>query len=104
MRITGLITVLFLVGLTACGNLPGAPTVSTKPDQALFERARQAIELEKYDVAWLNLRALINTYPDSTYVKDAEGLLQDSRLRDVAWGTDDESNVMIFFPESGRQK
>jgi hypothetical protein len=87
LRITGLLSVLILCGLTGCANLPGSPTVSRKPDQVLFEQARGAIELEKYDVDRLSLRTLINTSPNSGYVKEAERLLEDSQLADAcdAW-------------------
>jgi len=46
----------------------------------LFNRAMSAVEQDRFAVANLTLRTLVNTYPDSEYVSKAELLLEDPRI------------------------
>ena len=65
------IVLLFICGLTAC------LTFRQSPDNLLFNRAMDAMQAGKYDVARLSLETLINTYPDSEHVSEAKKMLQD---------------------------
>lgn len=66
-----------------------------------------AVEDQKYDVARLTLKTLLNTYPDSDYAAEAQEVLHDSRLGcGPAWsvppldgrGYPDSDGGMTFFP------
>ena len=52
----------------------------TDPDKALFNRAKDAIQQKRFDVANLALQTLLNTYPTSEYTAEAKSLLQDPRI------------------------
>ena len=63
-----------------CASFPG--TDPRPRDEILWTRATRAIDQQRCDVARLTLQTLINTYPDSRYVLDAEDALRtDSRLQ-----------------------
>ena len=47
-------------------------TVSTRPDEVLYERALDTLDNGKVDVACLTLQTLINTYPESEYTAAAK--------------------------------
>src|SRR5262249_22451512 len=66
--------------LTACSCNPSVEIRSTPPDKALFNRATDAIQQKRFDVANLALQTLLNTYPTSEYTADAKSLLQDPRI------------------------
>jgi len=57
---------------------PIADVDSKQPDKVLFDRAMDAMQHSKYDVARLSLQTLINTYPDSEYVARAKLAIGDS--------------------------
>ena len=67
-----------LCGLTACMNWTVGS--SRLPDQVLYERAVDAAEKGKYDIAGLSLQTLINTYPDSEYAVKAKKILKDPKI------------------------
>ena len=57
---------------------PIANVNSKQPDKVLFDRAMDAMNKGKYDVARITLQTLINTYPDSEYVARAKLSVADS--------------------------
>src|SRR4051812_15538588 len=57
---------------------PIANVNSKQPDKVLFDRAMDAMNHGKYDVARMTLQTLINTYPDSEYVARAKLAVGDS--------------------------
>ena len=67
--------------LAACGkkelNAKGADTTQ-EPDKVLYERALEDIKRGHGDVARLELKTLLNTYPDSEYVAKAKLAIADS--------------------------
>ena len=81
LSVLALLGVLLLIG-GACTNKkvknPLADVGSKQPDKVLFDRAVDAMQHRKYDVARLSLQTLINTYPDSEYVARAKLGIADS--------------------------
>lgn len=57
---------------------PLADVGSVQPDKVLFDRAMDALQHRKYDVARLTFQTLINTYPDSEYIARAKLGVADS--------------------------
>ena len=57
---------------------PIANVNSKQPDKVLFDRAMDAMNHGKYDVARMTLQTLINTYPDSEFVARAKLAVGDS--------------------------
>jgi outer membrane protein assembly factor BamD len=57
---------------------PLANVGSVQPDKVLFDRAVDAMQHRKYDVARLTFQTLINTYPDSEYIARAKLGVADS--------------------------
>ena len=67
-------------GLTGCLKWPNAEVISRQPGRVLFERAMSAVEQNRFDVANMTLRTLVNTYPDSEYASKAtESWTRESR-------------------------
>lgn len=83
-------------GLLLCCGLAACMNFSQPPDDVLFNRAADAMEKGKYDVARLSLQTLINTYPDSEHVSEAKKMLRDRRMPScgefVTAGSDCASN------------
>ena len=52
------------------------------PDKVLYERALDATKHGKYEVARLQLQALLNTYPDSEYLAKAKLAIGDSYFKE----------------------
>jgi len=73
---------LVLVLMAGCHHAkvanPIANVNSKQPDKVLFDRAMDAMNKGKYDVARITLQTLINTYPDSEYVARAKLSVADS--------------------------
>jgi outer membrane protein assembly factor BamD len=73
---------LALIFAAACRHThvqnPIANLNSKQPDKVLFDRAMDAINHGKYDVARMSLQTLINTYPDSEYIARAKLAVADS--------------------------
>ncbi len=97
---------LVLVG-AACKNKnvknPLASVDSKQPDKVLFDRAMQAMQSRKYDVARLTLQTLINTYPDSEYVARAKLAIGDSWMAEggstaLAQAENEYKDFITFFP------
>src|ERR1043166_7371000 len=80
------IPVSILLGIlafsAACTNKkvvnPIANVDSKQPDKVLFDRAMDAMQHGKYDVARMTLQTLINTYPDSEFIARAKLAVGDS--------------------------
>ena len=66
----------------ACTNKksvnPLADLGSKQPDKVLFDRAMDAMNHNRFDVARLTLQTLINTYPDSEFIARAKLAVGDS--------------------------
>ena len=84
--------------------VPEAPDAnSLAPDKVLFDRAQDAIKHGKYEVARLQLQALLNTYPDSAYLAQAKLAIGDSYFKEGGAGnlnlaTDEYKSFITFFP------
>jgi TolA-binding protein len=74
-------------GLTACS--PVAEVSYRHPDEVLFDRAMDAVQRNRFDVARLTLETLVNTYPESPYSSKAKMTLQDLRIENCvdSWTT-----------------
>jgi outer membrane protein assembly factor BamD len=66
--------------LCELGCSPVGAVAERHPDEALFERAMEAIETKDFTAAHLTLETLINTYPDSQYADKARLALRDPRI------------------------
>src|SRR3982751_708057 len=82
---------------------PIANVNSKQPDKVLFDRAMDAMNHGKYDVARMTLQTLINTYPDSEYVARAKLAVGDSWYAEggtaaLAQAEQEYSDFEIFFP------
>lgn len=73
----GLLVVALIWGLASCANHEPS---SKHPDQVLYERAMSALEHDRFDVARMTFKTLINTYPDSEWAEQAKLRLKDPRL------------------------
>ncbi len=74
MRCRSLLPLLVVAILLAnCGCLKWNPT---EPDEILFSRALIATDHGKYDVARLTLQTLVNTYPESDRVLEANQMIE----------------------------
>jgi len=62
------------------GTQPDPSAAEKTPDQILFDRAMEAMENQRFDIARLTLETLVNTYPDSDYATKAREALQDPRI------------------------
>jgi outer membrane protein assembly factor BamD len=83
---------------------PEAPAAnSLAPDKQLYDRALDAIKHGKFEVARLQLQALLNTYPDSEYLAQAKLAIGDSYFKEGGAGnlnlaTDEYKSFITFFP------
>ena len=69
---------IILIALTSCFK---EPNFKANSDQVLFNRAINALDSGKRDVAVLDLETLINTYPESEFAAQAaRTLVNDPRL------------------------
>ena len=83
---------------------PIADIDSKQPDKVLFDRAVDAMQHRKYDVARLSLQTLINTYPDSEYVARAKLAIADSWYEEggtaaMAQAESEYKDFITFFPQ-----
>jgi len=84
--------------------VPAAPAAnSLAPDKVLYDRALDAIKHGKFEVARLQLQALLNTYPDSEYLAQAKLAIGDSYFKEGGAGnlnlaTDEYKSFITFFP------
>ena len=86
------------------GQNPIANVDSKQPDKVLFDRAMDAMQHHKYDVARLTLQTLINTYPDSEYVARAKLAVGDSWYEEggtaaMAQAESEYKDFITFFPQ-----
>jgi outer membrane protein assembly factor BamD (BamD/ComL family) len=76
---------------------------SKQPEKVLFDQAMDAAENGKFDVAYLTLRTLVNTYPDSDYAVKAGEALKDPRIasccKDAWMNPPLDDRVSTFFPQ-----
>ena len=82
---------------------PLAHVDSKQPDKVLFDRAMDAMQRRKYDVARLSLQTLINTYPDSEYIARAKLAIGDSWYAEggsaaLAQAENEYRDFITFFP------
>src|SRR5438270_521909 len=82
---------------------PIANIDSKQPDKVLFDRAMDALQHNKFDVARLTLQTLINTYPDSEYIARAKLAVGDSWYEEVgstalAQAELEYKDFITFFP------
>ena len=84
LKKSAIIVLILVVALaTGCSHKnkvqnPLADVGSVQPDKVLFDRAMDALQHRKYDVARLTFQTLINTYPDSEYIARAKLGVADS--------------------------
>ena len=82
---------------------PIANVSSAQPDKVLFDRAMDAMQHNRYDVARLTLQTMINTYPDSEYVARAKLAVGDSWYAEggsagLAQAEIEYKDFITFFP------
>ncbi|MGI9101086.1 MAG: outer membrane protein assembly factor BamD [Terriglobales bacterium] len=96
-----------LAALAGCHNKsvtnPLADVGSKQPDKVLFDRAMDAMQHNRYDVARLTLQTLINTYPDSEYIARAKLAIGDSWYAEggsaaLAQAENEYKDFETFFP------
>ncbi len=71
--------------LGGCGGRPYDHPVagdSQQPDKMLFDKAVEDIEKGRYERARLTLQTLMNTYPDSEYLAEAERAMEETWRRE----------------------
>ena len=104
-----LISVLVLAMASCFGkknknvNNPIANVNSAQPDKVLFDRAMDAMQHNRFDVARLTLQTMINTYPDSEYVARAKLAVGDSWYAEggsagLAQAEIEYKDFITFFP------
>jgi outer membrane protein assembly factor BamD len=82
---------------------PIANVNSAQPDKVLFDRAMEAMQHNRFDVARLTLQTMINTYPDSEYVARAKLAVGDSWYAEggsagLAQAEIEYKDFITFFP------
>jgi outer membrane protein assembly factor BamD len=82
---------------------PIANVDSKQPDKVLFDRAMDALQHRKYDVARITLQTLINTYPDSEYIARAKLGVGDTWYAEggtaaMAQAESEYKDFITFFP------
>ena len=107
-RVTGILLLAVALALLAgCHHNkvvnPIANVDSKQPDKVLFDRAMDAMQHGKYDVARMTLQTLINTYPDSEFIARAKLAVGDSWYAEgttaaYAQAEEEYSQFQVFFP------
>jgi outer membrane protein assembly factor BamD len=82
---------------------PIANVNSAQPDKVLFDRAMDAMQHSRFDVARITLQTMINTYPDSEYVARAKLAVGDSWYAEggsagLAQAEIEYKDFITFFP------
>jgi len=82
---------------------PIANVNSAQPDKVLFDRAMDAMQHNRFDVARLSLQTMINTYPDSEYIARAKLAVGDSWYAEggsagLAQAEIEYKDFITFFP------
>ncbi|HKE23941.1 MAG TPA: outer membrane protein assembly factor BamD [Bryobacteraceae bacterium] len=92
---------------TACTNKkvnnPLAKIDSKQPDKVLFDRGMDEMKHNHFEVARLDMQALINTYPESEYIARAKLALADSWYAEggttaLAQAEQEYKDFITFFP------
>lgn len=86
--------------LWALNGCMGIRDLKTQPDRVLFDRAADAMQRGKYDVARLSLQTLINTYPDSDYINRAKKMMEDPRMSSCDSPCNFPRDIMTFMSGS----
>ena len=87
-KIAPALAALALTILAACASkVPGyasppAAAANQQPDKLLFDRAVDDIQHHRYGQARLTLQTLVNTYPTSEYLPQAQLAIADSWYRE----------------------
>ncbi|HZU22430.1 MAG TPA: outer membrane protein assembly factor BamD, partial [Terriglobales bacterium] len=106
-RFTGMFLAVAVALLAGCHHNkvanPIANVDSKQPDKVLFDRAMDAMQHGKYDVARMTLQTLINTYPDSEFIARAKLAVGDSWYAEgtsaaYAQAEEEYSQFQVFFP------
>ncbi|MDQ1693739.1 MAG: outer membrane protein assembly factor BamD, partial [Acidobacteriaceae bacterium] len=82
---------------------PLAGVTSKQPDKELFDKAMAALKKGKYDVARLDLQALLTTYPESEYQMRAKLAVGDSWYKEggaaaLQQAESEYKDFITFFP------
>ncbi len=82
---------------------PQAAAGSKQPDKELYDKALNSIKHGRYDVARLQLQALLNTYPDSEYQMRAKLAIGDSWYKEggtaaLTQAENEYKDFITFFP------
>jgi len=98
---------LLLIASVACSNKksvnPLANVGSKQPDKVLFDKAMDAMQHNRFDVARMTLQTLINTYPDSEFIARAKLAVGDSWYAEggtasLAQAEQEYRDFETFFP------
>lgn len=105
ISIVALATTLALT--TACTNKrvnnPLAKIDSKQPDKVLFDRGMNEMKHNHFEIARLDMQALINAYPDSEFIARAKLAMADSWYAEggsTAWAQAEQEykDFITFFP------
>lgn len=107
LRISVIVLAATLAATTACTNKkvsnPLAKIDSKQPDKVLFDRGMDEMKHNHFEVARLDMQALINTYPESEYIARAKLALADSWYAEggttaLAQAEQEYKDFITFFP------
>jgi outer membrane protein assembly factor BamD len=84
---------------------PLAGVNSKQPDKELYDKALLALKKGRYDVARLDLQAMLNTYPDSEYRMRAKLAVGDSWFKEggeaaLTQAEAEYKDFITFFPDA----
>jgi TolA-binding protein len=94
------------VNIQAAGGTP-VTNGDPQPDEALYQKAVDNIKAGDYEAARLRLNTLINSYPDSQYLRHAKLAIADSWLREggthgFAQGEAELKDFILFYSSTAR--
>lgn len=104
--VIGILALLLIIS-AACTNKkavnPLANVGSKQPDKVLFDKAMDAMQHNRFDIARMTLQTLINTYPDSEYIARAKLAVGDSWYAEggtasLAQAEQEYRDFETFFP------
>lgn len=107
LRTSVIVLAATLAATTACSNKkvnnPLAKIDSKQPDKVLFDRGMDEMKHNHFEVARLDMQALINTYPESEYIARAKLALADSWYAEggttaLAQAEQEYKDFITFFP------
>jgi TolA-binding protein len=89
----------------------GAPITNgvSQPDETLYQKAIDNIKAGDYEAARLRLNTLINSYPDSEYLRHAKLAIADSWLREggaygFAQGEAELKDFILFYSNAAQPR